>query len=173
MKRNIVLCGFMATGKSSVGKRLAEILGREFLDLDALIEAEEGMPISQIFARKGEPAFRALESRMVERVAERSGCVIAAGGGAILNPKNFETLKRSGVVVVLEADADTVLSRIGDGEDRPLLRVADKRTRIRELMEQRKEAYAMADFAVDTSHLGIEEVALQLVDRLREFGEDL
>jgi shikimate kinase len=163
----------MATGKSSVGKRLAEILGRDFLDLDAMIEAEEGMPISQIFAQRGEPAFRTLEVRMVERVAERSGCVIAAGGGTILNPKNLETLKRNGVVIALEADADAVLSRIGDGEDRPLLRVADKRGRIRELMELRKGAYAMADIAVDTSRLSIEEVARLLVERLREQGENL
>ncbi len=79
-KQNIILGGFMATGKSSVGRRLAIVLGYDFLDLDTLIAAEEGMPISQIFSTRGEEAFRALESRMVERVAARTGCVVATGG---------------------------------------------------------------------------------------------
>jgi len=169
-KRNVILCGFMATGKSSVGKRLAAMLKCDFLDLDALIESEAGMPISRIFSLQGEPAFRELESRMVERVAGRSGCVIAAGGGTILNPENFKRLKRNGVLITLEADAETILSRIGAGDDRPLLRVADKRERIRALMEQRKQAYAMTDWVIDTSSLSIEEVARLLADRLRVYG---
>lgn len=169
-KRNVVLCGFMATGKSSVGKRLAALLNRDFLDLDALIEAEAGMPISRIFSLKGEPAFRELESRMVARVADRSGCVIAAGGGTILNPENLRRLKCNGVVITLEADAETILSRIGAGDDRPLLRVEDKREQIRTLMEQRKQAYAGADFVIDTSSLSVEEVSRLLADRLRTCG---
>ena len=106
-KQNIILGGFMATGKSSVGRRLAIVLGYDFLDLDTLIAAEEGMPISQLFTTRGEKSFRALEPRMVERVAGRTGCVVATGGGTIVNPRNLETLKRSGVVVALTADPDT------------------------------------------------------------------
>jgi len=88
-RRNIILGGFMATGKSSVGRRLAIVLGYDFLDLDTLIAAEEGMPISRIFATRGEAAFRALETRMVERVAGRTGCVVATGGGTIVNARNL------------------------------------------------------------------------------------
>ena len=92
-KNNVILCGFMATGKSSVGKRLAEILGYDFLDMDAAIESEQGVSIPQIFSSRGEAAFRALESEMVEKLAQRNRCVIATGGGTIVNPRNLEKLK--------------------------------------------------------------------------------
>ncbi len=169
-KRNIILCGFMATGKSSVGKRLSEIVGYDFLDMDAAIEAEEGMSIPQIFSIRGEPAFRALESRMVERIAGQSRCVVATGGGTIVNPRNLEALKRSSVVINLTADIDTLLQRIGSGEDRPMLWEGDRIERIRTLMEQRAPAYAQADIILNTSSLSIDEVAQRIVDRLREFG---
>ena len=169
-KRNIVLCGFMATGKSSVGRRLAEMLGCDFLDLDSMIEAEEGMPISQIFASRGEPAFRALEARMVERIALRKGCVVAAGGGTIVDEKNLRRLKRNGIVITLTADIKTILERAGAADDRPLLRGNNKAERIRRLMEQRQQAYARADIVIDTSSKSIDEVAKSVLDRLPEYG---
>ena len=165
-KRNIILGGFMATGKSSVGRRLAIVLGYDFLDLDTLIAAEEGMPISQIFSTRGEQAFRALETRMVERVAGRTGCVVATGGGTIVNPRNLEALKRSGVVVVLTADPDTILARIGPTEDRPMLWGGDKRERVRLLLEQRADAYAKADLIVDASAHTIDHVVNHILDFL-------
>ncbi len=165
-KRNIIVTGFMATGKSSVGRRLAILLGYDFLDLDTLIAAEDGMPISQIFASKGEEAFRALESRMVDRVAGRTGCVVATGGGTIVNPRNLEALKRSGVVITLTADAETILSRIGSGEDRPMLWGGDTRERIRLLLEQRAQAYARADLIVDASAHSIDHVVNHILDFL-------
>jgi len=167
-KRNIVLCGFMATGKSSVGRRLAEMLDWAFLDMDSLIEADAGMSISQIFASRGEPAFRALEARMVERVARRKACVVAAGGGTIVDEKNFKRLKRNGIVITLTADAKTILGRVGANDDRPLLRAENKVERIRSLMEQREQAYARADIVIDTSSKSIDEVAQSIMDRLRE-----
>lgn len=169
-RRNIVLTGFMATGKSSVGRRVAARLGYEFVDLDDWIVAEAGMSIPEIFTAQGEAAFRALESRMVERAAGRTGCVVATGGGAILDPRNLETLKRSGIVIALTADPDTILSRIGDGEDRPMLRGGPKEERIRRLMEARASAYAQADLTVDTSARSVDEVVehlLALVARRR------
>ncbi len=165
-KRNIILGGFMATGKSSVGRRLAIVLGYDFLDLDTLIAAEEGMPISQIFSTRGESAFRALETRMVERVAGRTGCVLATGGGTIVNPLNLEALKRSGVVVALTADPDTILARIGPTEDRPMLWGGDKRERVRLLLEQRADAYAKADLIVDASAHTIDHVVNHILDFL-------
>ena len=160
-RRNIVLGGFMATGKSSVGRRLAIVLGYDFLDLDTLIAAEAGMPISQIFATQ-----RAIESRMVERVSGRTGCVVATGGGTIVNTRNLEALKRSGVVVVLTADPDTIVGRIGSTEDRPMLWGGDKRERIRLLLEQRAEAYAKADLIVDASAHTIDHVVNHILDFL-------
>ncbi|HEX7629694.1 MAG TPA: 3-dehydroquinate synthase [Candidatus Methylomirabilis sp.] len=165
-KRNIILGGFMATGKSSVGRRLAIVLGYDFLDLDTLIAAEEGMPISEVFTTRGEGTFRALETRMVERVAGRTGCVVATGGGTIVNPRNLETLKRSGVVVALTADPDTILARIGPTEDRPMLWGGDKRERVRLLLEQRAEAYAKADLIVDASARTIDHVVNHILEFL-------
>jgi 3-dehydroquinate synthase len=165
-RRNIILGGFMATGKSSVGRRLAIVLGYDFLDLDTLIAAEAGMPISQIFTTQGEAAFRALESRMAARVAGRTGCVVATGGGTIVNPRNLETLKRSGVVVALTADPDTIVGRIGPTEDRPMLWGGDKRERVRLLLEQRAEAYAKADLIVDASAHTIDHVVNHILDFL-------
>src|SRR5512136_907847 len=165
-KRNIILGGFMATGKSTVGRRLAIVLGYDFLDLDTLIAAEEGMPISQIFTTRGESAFRALETRMVERVAGRTGCVVATGGGTIVNPRNLDALKRSGVVVALTADPDTILARIGPTEDRPMLWGGDKRERVRLLLEQRAEGYAKADLIVDASANTIDHVVNHILDFL-------
>lgn len=169
-KRNIVLCGFMATGKSSVGRRLAEMVHYDFLDLDAAIEADAGMSIPEIFSSKGEPEFRALESLMVKRIAEKTGCVIAAGGGTIVNPQNLARLKRSGVIITLTAEVPTILQRIGTGEDRPMLWEGDRAEKIRALLERRKQAYAKADIILDTTALGIDEVARELLKRLRGFG---
>jgi shikimate kinase len=168
-KRNIVLCGFMGTGKTSVGKRLSELLGRDFVDLDSLIEADAGMAISRIFASQGEPAFRALEARMVERVARRAGCVVAAGGGTIVDEKNLKRLKRNGIVVTLTADTKTILRRVGAAGDRPLLRGRNKAERIRALMAKRAQAYARADIVIDTSCKSIDEVAQAVLDRLPEY----
>ncbi len=165
-KRNVILCGFMATGKSSVGKRLAAILGYDFLDMDAAIESEEGMTIPQIFAAHGETAFRALECRMVERAADRSRCGIATGGGTIVNPRNLEKLKTCGILINLTADIPTILLRVGSGDDRPMLREGDRIERIRTLIEQRAPAYAQADIAVDTSSLSIDAVAERIANQV-------
>jgi shikimate kinase len=168
-RRNIILCGFMATGKTSVGKRLAAMTHYDFLDLDAAIEEEAGMSIPQIFSSQGEPAFRKLESLMVERVSAKSGYVMATGGGTIVNPHNLEMLKRCGVVITLMADIPTILQRVGSGEDRPMLQ-GNRIERIRALMEQRAPAYAKADILLDTSALSIDEVARLIVNQLQEFG---
>jgi shikimate kinase len=169
-RRNVVLCGFMATGKTSVGKYLASLLGYEFLDMDAIIEAETGMSIPQIFSSQGEPAFRALECRVAEQLALRSGCVIATGGGTIVNRQNLDNLRRNGIVIALTAVPEAILSRTGSGESRPMLGEGDRMQRIRSLMEQRSPAYAMADLTVDTSSYSIEEVADIIVNRLQEIA---
>jgi shikimate kinase len=167
-KTNIILCGFMATGKSSIGRMLAKMTGYEFLDMDAAIEKEEGVSIPHIFAARGEQAFRALEARMVERIADSKGLVIATGGGTIVNPVNLEKLKSCGAVVTLTADIPTILQRAGSGEDRPMLQAEDRVERIQSLLQQRSSAYAQADIILDTSSLSIEEVTQQLIRRLRE-----
>jgi shikimate kinase len=169
-KRNIILCGFMATGKSTIGKRLAEEMHYRFLDMDALIEEEQGVSIPQIFASQGEPAFRALESQMVERIAEWSGHVIATGGGTIVNPRNLERLKSCGVLISLTADIQTILRRTGREDSRPMLQGGDKLERIRQLLELRMPFYAQADIVLDTSTLSIRQVVQSLRTQLRDYG---
>src|SRR5574341_845463 len=166
-KRNIILTGFMATGKSSVGKALAARLGYEFVDLDTLIEAEAGMPIAQIFATQGEERFRTMESRMVEEAARRAACVIATGGGAIVSPQNLEALKRSGIIIALTAKPETILARVGSGEDRPMLWGAEPLDRIRLLLAERAAAYAKADLTVDSTEQSVEQVVDHILSALQ------
>jgi shikimate kinase len=171
-KPNIILTGFMATGKSCVGKELAARLGCEFLDVDTLIEAEAGMGIARIFATQGEERFRALESRMVEEASRRDGCVIATGGGAIVTPRNLEALKRSGVLIALTARPETILARAGAGEDRPMLRGGEKLERIRRLLAERAPAYAKADLTVDTTEKSVEQVVDQILAAVGRIGNE-
>jgi shikimate kinase len=167
-KGNVFLCGFMATGKSSVGRRLAELMQYEFLDMDAVIEGEQGISIPQIFKTRGEAAFRSLEADLVGRLARRSGCVVATGGGTIANPKNLAILQTCGTVITLTADPQTILSRVGSAEDRPMLAGDDKEARIAALMEQRAQAYAQADITIDTSRLTVDEAARYIINVLRK-----
>ncbi len=169
-KRNIILCGFMATGKSTVGKQLARELRYRFLDMDALIEKETGTTIPQIFATQGEPAFRALESQLVDRITGWTGYVIATGGGTIVNPQNLARLKSCGIVISLTADVPTILRRTGQEDSRPMLQGGDKAERIRNLLTLREPFYSQADIVLDTSTLTIGQVVQTLLERLQAFG---
>ena len=156
-ERNIVLTGFKGPGKTAVGRQLAERLGYTFVDLDAVLEAESGMPIPRLFTERGEAGFRELEARLVERVASQKRCVIATGGGTIVNPANLRALKQSGVVVALTADLETIVSRLATAGDRPILQGDDLRTRVEQLLAERRNAYAQADVTVDTTARTIDE----------------
>ncbi len=155
--RNIILTGFRGTGKTAVGKRLAERLGYAFVDLDGLIEAEAGMPISQILTERGEATFDEMESRLVQRVALQRRCVIATGGATVVSPANLRALKQSGVVVTLTADLETLLLRLGAGADPAILHGEALRARIERLLEERRGAYAQADVTVDTTARTVDE----------------
>jgi shikimate kinase len=158
-ERNIVLVGFMGTGKTAVGRRLAERLGRELLDMDATLEARAGKPITQIFAEDGEPHFRALERALVRELAARSGLVISTGGGIVLNPDNVADFERTGLVVCLTAAPEVILRRVAHETHRPLLRAADKRERITALLAQRAPLYAAVTHQVDTDSLTADAAA--------------
>ncbi len=156
---NIVITGFMGTGKSAVGREVARRLGREFVDMDAVIEMRAGKPIARIFAEDGEPAFRRMEAALCAELSARDGLVIATGGGALVNPENRAVMTRSGVVVCLNAEPDEILRRVGGNSDRPLLQVPDPRARIVELLAARREAYAAIPWQIETTGLTIEQVA--------------
>ncbi len=171
MMKNIVLIGFMGTGKSSCGKSLANRLGCAFIDLDKYIENKEGMSIPEIFAAKGEAFFREKEREAVREVTGRKGTVIATGGGTIKDEENFAALKERGVIICLTADIDTILARTERRGERPMLdEQADRRKGIEELLANRQAMYARADFSVDTSYLSPMQVTEEIMDFLRVGG---
>ncbi len=169
MKQNVVLIGFMGTGKTSLGRSLAQRLGRAFLDLDQKIEEKSGKKIPEIFAEYGEEYFRELEGRVVEEAAGRSGVVISTGGGTVKNPKNMELLRKRSVVISLTAKPEVILARTRKKGKRPVLDQMDQGDRLRaveQLMEERKPLYELADYTVDTSDRSpfqiVEEIARYL-----------
>ena len=161
---NIALTGFMAAGKTVVGRRLARVLGWSFVDLDAVIEAGEGLAVREIFASRGEPYFREREKTALGQVLDGSEQVIALGGGAVVDPDNLTLLKQRSLLVWLRVSPGTVLSRVGGGDDRPLLQGPDRLKRIQELSAQREGIYAQAGVTVDTDELTEDQV----VQRIRQ-----
>lgn len=155
---NIVLTGFMGTGKSTVGRRLARRLGRRFVDTDAIIEERHG-PIPVIFAEHGEDRFRAIEREVAAELAGERGLVVATGGRLLLDPANVATLGASGAVVCLVASVEELEARlVGGAAERPLLQGSDPRARIEELLAERAAGYARFP-QVATDGLGPDEVA--------------
>lgn len=141
-RRNVVLTGFMGTGKTTVGRVLADELGYEFVDTDALIEAEHG-PIPQIFAEHGEGTFRRLERDLAAELATRAGLVVSTGGRMLVDPANADVLASTGDIVCLTATVDTIVQRVGPtASTRPLLAGGDVRARVAELLAERASAYA-------------------------------
>ncbi|MEJ5312276.1 MAG: 3-dehydroquinate synthase [Anaerolineae bacterium] len=160
---NLVLTGFMGTGKTTVGREAAQRLGRAFVDMDDVIAARAGKPIPRIFAEDGEPAFRALEAAVCAELSAQDGLVIATGGGALVNPANRVTMQRGGVVVCLDARPDEILRRVGGNADRPLLNVPDPAARVAELLAARREAYAAIPWHVETSGRSVDAVVAEVV----------
>jgi len=164
---NVVLTGFMGTGKTAVGREVAHRLGRPFVDMDAEIEARAGKPIPRIFAEDGEATFRQMETALCEELSMQDGLVIATGGGALVDPANRARMMQSGIVVCLTCDADEILLRVGSDSDRPLLDAPDPHTEIIRLLEMRRADYGTIPWQIDTTALSIEEVAdrvLKLAD---------
>ncbi len=151
MTGNIVLCGFMGCGKTSVGRRAAKLLGRELCDLDKYIEQREGLSITEIFARFGEQGFRQREARAVEEVSRQAGLVVASGGGTVLFPHNVELFHQNGAVILfLDVPLPALQERLKNDKRRPLLQKPNRRQVIEELFYQRAPLYrAAADVTVD------------------------
>ncbi len=160
---NIILVGFMGTGKSVVGKKLAAKLDRDFVELDDMIEAREKMSIKDIFEKKGEPYFRLVEKEVVKEASQRKNIVISAGGGAIVDEENFKNLKNSGTMICLKAFPETILKRTKNLKTRPLLNVPDPKKKIEELLKKRKPYYNKADFSIDTDSLSILDIVLKIM----------
>jgi shikimate kinase len=170
MKTSIALIGFMGTGKTVVGKLLAAKLGKEFIELDALIEKRAAKSIPAIFRDEGEIAFRELEIDVAREVAGRKNVVIACGGGIVLNKINIDRLAPECVIVCLSASPAVILKRTSGGkDDRPLLAVDDRARQIKDLMAFRRPYYQRsADITVNTSRLRPGAVVRKIVAKVRD-----
>ena len=164
----VFLTGFMGTGKTTVAAVLAQRMQLDLIEMDELIEREEGRSIPSIFDTDGEEAFRDMETALIMNLSERPGAVVSCGGGSVLRPENRALMHALGTVVHLTASPDTIFKRLsGESEGRPNVRNRMSPEGIRELLEKRRPAYEAADFPVDTDGMEPEEIALQIMRLLR------
>lgn len=166
--RAIALTGFMATGKTTVGRLLAQRLGLGFVDTDEMIERTAGREIDEIFASDGEEHFRDLESAALQEALREGDRVISTGGGMLLREANVQALREAGPIICLTAEPEEILQRTTGDETRPLLQVADPAQRIAELLDARQEAYARADYHVETTGRAAEDVCGEVLALLHE-----
>jgi shikimate kinase len=166
--KSVVLVGLMGCGKSAIGRRLAVRLGLPFVDADEEIEKAAGKSIEEIFADHGEPYFREGERKVLARLLAEGSSVLATGGGAFMNEHTREAIAETGVSVWLRAELPLLLRRVGKRGNRPLLKVSDPETVMRELMQTRYPVYAQADVTVESRDVPHEVIVGEIVEHLRE-----
>lgn len=169
-EKNIVLFGFMGTGKTAIARRLGDRLDRPVVEMDDLIEEREGMEISRIFAERGEEYFRKRERELVRELARSRGKIIATGGGVVLDPDNLRDLEREGIPVCLTARPEVILNRVARQSHRPLLERADRLETIEKLLKSRQGCYEKIPHRIDTSDLSVEDVADRVLGFLGNGG---
>lgn len=160
---NLVLIGFMGSGKSAVGRLVADRLRFDFVDTDALIEQRAGKPIARIFAEEGEAQFRGLEAGVVTEAAGWHKTVISAGGGLGANAAHLASLRAHALIICLWASPEVLWERMRRQTHRPLLRTGNPLARIRDLLEQRAPVYRQADVLINTEQRAVPDVAQQVV----------
>lgn len=170
MRENIIITGFMGSGKSIVAEGLAQKLGMEFIDMDQIIEKGQGMSISDIFTRYGEKYFREQENKLVKELSQKENMVIATGGGTLLSADNAKMLSEKGEIICLYADSKVLYNRLKRKDNRPLLKGGNLLDRINQLIEERKKIYDNIKLKIDTSDLNIQEVVDKIVDILKNEG---
>jgi len=168
-RKTIALVGLMGVGKTSIGRRLAAVLGMPFRDADAEVEAAAGRSVSEIFEQYGEAAFRDGERRVIARLLDEPPHVLATGGGAFVNPETRALIKQKAVSVWLKADIDVLARRVGRKDTRPLLSGKDPNEVLARLAEERYPAYAEADVTVETGetahHVAVDAIIRALAAR--------
>jgi shikimate kinase len=164
---NLALIGFMGTGKTSVGRLVADLLRFDYVDTDELIQAGTGRTIADIFQADGEPAFRALEEKIVGELATRTGTVIATGGGLPVNPHNLASLKTHSLIICLWASPEKIWEHVRHQSHRPLLHDPNPQAKIRELLAAREPFYKQADVLLNTDLRGLREAAHQAAHQFK------
>lgn len=162
--KNIVLVGFMGTGKTTVGGVLAERLNIPYINTDLLIEKKETMTINDIFSRKGEPYFREKERQIIKEVSKKENVVIDAGGGVVIDKDNVGDLKKNGIIFCLNATPEEVLKRVGKHIHRPLLNTSDQLNAVRNLLHKRKDYYKRADYQIETTGKSASEISKEIIE---------
>jgi len=165
--KNIVLTGFMGTGKTAVGKELARSLDVPLIDIDSEIENSERMTIQDIFKQHGEAVFREIETRKIKETAQRKNIIISTGGGAVLKDENMHALRRSGIIICLTASPETILQRVSNNNERPLLQGENPLRKIEELLHVRQPFYDKADIIIDTENRTPLQIAEEIIECLR------
>jgi shikimate kinase len=167
--KNLVLVGFMGSGKTDAGKLAAARLRMKFVDMDALIEQRHNQTVSLIFETKGETHFRQQERALVRELAPGEGRVIATGGGIVLDANNLRDFSRTGVVICCWVDAGVAHERTKDAKHRPLLEAdVDRRTRIESLLHERESLYKAIPLRIDTSAMTVEQQAGEIIRIYKE-----
>lgn len=165
--KNIFLIGFMGCGKSTIARALSKKLGVIQVEMDELIVEEQGMPITEIFEKYGEEHFRDIETELVYRLQKMDGVVVSCGGGAVLREENRNRMKQSGVIVLLTAKPETILARVKNSTNRPVLNGNMNLEYIKELMERRRACYEdAADITVATDGKSVEEICQEMIEKL-------
>ncbi|MGM0508516.1 MAG: shikimate kinase [Fusobacteriota bacterium] len=163
MKSNIILTGYMGSGKTTIGKELSKRLDMKFIDTDELIVKKAGMSINKIFEKHGEQKFRDIETEVAKDMKNINNSIISTGGGIILKEENVKALKKAGEIFLLWASSETLYDRLKDKEDRPLLKVPDPEKKIKEMLEKRKDKYQKSmDYKINVDKKNILEVTEEI-----------
>ncbi len=168
---NIVLVGFMGTGKSTIAKLLAKQLAWTLVDTDDLVEQKQGRTISELFQTRGESYFRKVESDVLREVMAEKRQIVATGGGSVLLPENRRYMLDNGFVVALTADEDTIIRRVRHDKSRPLLQ-GGVEEKVGKLLAERKHVYNFADISMDTSFSNFDEMVQQIMDARVQWIQD-
>ena len=178
MSHNIYLTGFSGSGKSTVGKALSLLTGKEFVDIDLMIEEIEQKTIPDIFDCEGEEYFRAVETDCLKKISIRTNLIVSTGGGLPVDPVNVEAMENSGCIIWLKASPETILERLniqientGVANDRPMLISEEPLERIKKLLDSRQDAYKRSHAIVETDRKNVEAVAEEIHRRLVSWEE--
>jgi shikimate kinase len=166
--KNIVLTGFMGTGKTAVGRELSRLLNMKLVDVDTEIEKSRQMTINEIFKQFGELRFREIETEMIRKLSERKDVIISTGGGAVLRQENVDVLREQGIIVCLMATPETILKRTSHSSHRPLLQVEDPFGKIKELLDFRRPFYEKADITINTDDKTPRQIAEEIIDKMKD-----